>query len=107
MKKVTIELSGFADRYELHDYLAEKMGFPDYYGHNLDALYDCLTDISVPTAVGIVLPFPLEDEAREEPGEADGMLRYLLKVRRTFADAEAGNPNLAVFDLIRGPRPVT
>lgn len=27
-----------------HRYLAEALGFPDYYGGNLDALYDCLSD---------------------------------------------------------------
>ena len=29
---------------ELHQSLAEALGFPDYYGHNLDALADCLSD---------------------------------------------------------------
>lgn len=28
-----------------HDYLMEALNFPDYYGKNLDALYDCLTEI--------------------------------------------------------------
>ncbi len=28
-----------------HSYLKEVLGFPEYYGHNLDALYECLTDI--------------------------------------------------------------
>jgi len=26
--------------------IGEAMGFPGYYGQNLDALYDCLTDLS-------------------------------------------------------------
>ncbi|WP_121003199.1 barstar family protein [Saccharothrix australiensis] len=26
--------------------IGEAMAFPDYYGQNLDALYDCLTDLS-------------------------------------------------------------
>jgi ribonuclease inhibitor len=29
---------------ETHKYLAKELGFPDYYGNNLDALYDCLTE---------------------------------------------------------------
>ncbi len=28
-----------------HDYLMELFDFPDYYGKNLDALYDCLGDL--------------------------------------------------------------
>ena len=28
-----------------HDYLAKALDFPDYYGKNLDALYDCLCEI--------------------------------------------------------------
>ncbi|MGU3470470.1 barstar family protein [Paenibacillus sp. D51F] len=27
-----------------HDALSRELHFPDYYGRNLDALYDCLTD---------------------------------------------------------------
>ena len=30
---------------ELHTALAALLSFPDYYGHNFDALHDCLTDL--------------------------------------------------------------
>ena len=30
-----------------HDYISEALNFPDYYGKNLDALYDCLCEIKV------------------------------------------------------------
>ena len=33
----------------MHDYLAKMLNFPAYYGKNLDALYDCLTDVSEET----------------------------------------------------------
>lgn len=34
-----------------HSYLKEVLGFPEYYGHNLDALYECLTDICEETVL--------------------------------------------------------
>ena len=30
---------------ETHRYLARTLRLPPYYGHNLDALHDCLTDL--------------------------------------------------------------
>ena len=29
-----------------HKYLKKALDFPDYYGENLDALYDCLCDLN-------------------------------------------------------------
>ena len=34
---------------EYHPYLARKLDFPDYYGNNLDALYDMLTGFIPPS----------------------------------------------------------
>ncbi len=121
MKKIILDLGGLLaaaapTRRDIHSYIAAQMHFPDYYGHNLDALYDCLTDIAEPTAVGIAIPAPPKDDAGEtdrgsrakaaENGSAGTFdsMGYLLKVRKTFADAEKSNPNLAVFDLPPVPR---
>ena len=30
-----------------HDYLMQALDFPDYYGKNLDALYDCLCEMDL------------------------------------------------------------
>ena len=38
-------------REELHAHLARALSLPDWYGRNLDALYDCLTDLGVPTVL--------------------------------------------------------
>ncbi len=128
MKKITLNFGGPASaaaftRREIHEYIAEKMAFPEYYGHNLDALYDCLTDIAEPTAVGIaipVIPENLQETAPQMalPADGDGdpprrvlrqgqehfdAMKYFRKVRKAFADAEADNPNLAVFDLTAFP----
>ena len=38
----------------VHDYLRVTLGFPDHYGKNLDALYDCLGDIDTPTRLFVL-----------------------------------------------------
>ena len=40
-----MQLDGNLIKKEGHDYLMEALNLPDYYGKNLDALYDCLTEI--------------------------------------------------------------
>ena len=53
MKKIELYLTSAQDRSAIHDYLKRKLGLPDYYGGNLDALYDCLTGICEDTRIGI------------------------------------------------------
>ena len=36
---------------EFHDHLADALRLPDWFGRNLDALWDVLTDLSGPTAL--------------------------------------------------------
>ena len=49
----TIYLDGgrLARREEAHDYLSTVLSLPDYYGRNLDALFDCLTDLTEDTTI--------------------------------------------------------
>lgn len=49
-----IILDGKKIKEESHDYLIRKLDLPDYYGRNLDALYDCLTDIGVETQIELI-----------------------------------------------------
>ena len=46
MKEVSLDCRGFVPRSELHKAFAGALSFPDHYGNNLDALHDCLTEIS-------------------------------------------------------------
>ena len=80
--KLTLDGAVIPDRETLHTTLASLLRLPDYYGRNLDALYDCLT--SLPEETSLVLEHPaaleqalggyaraffrvLQDAARENP----------------------------------------
>lgn len=40
-----MQLDGNLIKEQGHDYLMEALSLPEYYGKNLDALYDCLTEM--------------------------------------------------------------
>ncbi len=44
MQIITLDGARMTDRRATHLYLAQTLRFPVYYGRNLDALYDCLTE---------------------------------------------------------------
>lgn len=88
MKKVILNFSEAETAQDVHGILKTAFDFPDYYGENLDALYDCLTDLREDTAVGFC-------QRRDDSETAS----YLRKAQRVFLDAEEENPHLAVFFL--------
>ena len=46
MEEKIINCSTIREKEDLHRLFRETLCFPDWYGNNLDALYDCLTDYS-------------------------------------------------------------
>ena len=60
MKQIILDGNILADASKVHDYLMKMLEFPEYYGKNLDALHDCLTDLE---DVEITITSPEEDGA--------------------------------------------
>ena len=44
MEIITLDCKDIKTAERLHQELAQALHFPDYYGKNLDALFDCLTE---------------------------------------------------------------
>lgn len=42
MNCITLDFSGIKSLWQLHEYFKEVFELPDYYGRNMDALWDCL-----------------------------------------------------------------
>ena len=55
MKKAILDLTGCKYWHELHQRIQDSLEFPDYYGKNLDAFWDCINrdcDINFVTIKG-------------------------------------------------------
>lgn len=101
MERIDLDLNKFASEEAVHDFLAERMHFPDYYGKNLDALNDMLTeglsqnyclcvvpcrDENAPLAAfGKKLMRLLEDDA-ETIDEQDGVIYAVFTDKSPEAD---------------------
>jgi len=46
MREYIIDCAMMTDRSTVHEYLAQVLQLPDYYGRNLDALHDCLGELA-------------------------------------------------------------
>ena len=79
MKHITLDGNILADAAKVHDYLKEMLQFPEYYGNNLDALHDCLTDLD---SLEITITSPDENGA------------IFQKVLRVFKAADRVNENI-------------
>ena len=53
MRQFTIKGAGYASMQEVHEDLAREFSFPAYYGKNLSALYDVLTETDLETEITV------------------------------------------------------
>jgi len=84
MNRVQLSARAWRTEQDAHQALARALAFPDYYGHNLDALYDCLTDLTDTQLV-------IEDCA----SAADHLERW-DRFLRVFFDSAMANPSLNI-----------
>lgn len=87
-----------------HDAVSSALGFPDYYGRNVAALNDCLSDLDIPEETGCALVFRRFDKfAAIDPDFAQWVLeviqqnsrRLSLWGKRLLALLQSDDPRLA------------
>lgn len=84
MKVCVLDGWEIGDRETLHDVLGAALGLPEWYGRNLDALYDCLTEASEEIRFRILH----EDALRERLGD------YAKSLEKVICVAAENNPRI-------------
>jgi len=85
MKQVTLDCSKMTVPDEVHDLFTQALDFPDWYGRNLDALYDMLSTCP-PLRLTLANAKAL-----------NAMFRYGDNLRLTLEDAARDNPRLELI----------
>jgi ribonuclease inhibitor len=87
MRQIEIDGNAIFTSPDLHKALAEALSFPEYYGSNLDALYDCLTEIDQDTLLILNNWHHIEFHLKDYSGKAV----YV------FHCAQEDNPRISVI----------
>lgn len=85
--KVVIDGKKITSKQQLHTYFADEMNFPEWYGKNLDALYDCLTDIAEETEIEII----------NRPALHEHLGKYAKAFEKMLRDAQEENENIKII----------
>ncbi|MEM7245846.1 MAG: barstar family protein [Acidobacteriota bacterium] len=75
MVTLVLDLTGVTSLDEFHDRVAEALKLPDHYGRNLDAFWDCLTELVGRTTVRVVGLLGLDGALRTQ---VDRYLKLLV-----------------------------
>ena len=78
---IVLDAANMTEKEATHAYLKKALARPDYYGSNLDALYDCLTELE-DTEIQFV--------------NLDAAGGYFAKVLSVFQEAQEENPRLQI-----------
>ena len=87
MRFLTIDCSGITDKAGFHEAVAQVLEFPSWYGKNLDALHDCLTEVFTDTQ----LQFENWNLLEEALGH------YTAAIQWAMTHAAEENPCIQIF----------
>ena len=88
--QIIIDLADIRDCGSFHKKIKELLGLPDYYGANLDALHDVLTEKRICLKITNVKK------------ASDDMKECLPKIIRVLTDSACENP-VFDFEILSGP----
>ncbi len=90
MKYITLDFTGCRYLGEIHRILKEQFDFPDYYGENLSALWDCMSDYCDENTHIYIKGLS------DLPNEFD---EYMKKIWKIFCRVNRTTPNIT-FEIV-------
>mgnify|MGYP000942301743 CR=1 FL=1 len=110
-RNVIFDCSTWQSEMDLHRAFADQLQFPNYYGHNFDALNDCLGDANIIDQDTAVVLLHFNDFSRENPRAwlvldiiANASWFHLLFGTRLLGLVQSTDPQIS-FESV-GARPV-
>lgn len=86
MKTIILDGEKMKTKREAHEYMSKAFDFPQYYGKNLDALWDILSVYDVP--IHIVF--------KNAQAFKNNLEEYGNRILKVFLDAKEDNGNLSI-----------
>ena len=84
MTELVLKGSEITSKDDLHDFFIRSLDLPDWYGRNLDALYDCLTEQTEDVCIELIEMDILETH----------LGRYALGLQKMLKDAASENSHI-------------
>lgn len=109
MRTVIVPVEKISDWPDFHDTFQRELGFPDFYGRNMDAWIDCMTSVDAPSEGlstvsverGEILVLRIDepfDFRRRCPAQYDALVECTAVVN--FRRIEAGEPPVLAMLLV-------
>jgi RNAse (barnase) inhibitor barstar len=107
-KIIEISCSDWDKSDVIHQSLKKALSFPDYYGNNLHALNDCLSDVEIP-GEGLIVVFKFFDTVQQQVGQkivdifANNSRRHILFGRKLILLIQVSSRGFNLADVGGSP----
>jgi len=81
---------------QVHEIIKEALDFPDYYGKNWDAFWDCITDMAGETVHIEIYGFDVLEE--KFPGTGQKLIKILTRFKHYADDKSIDDIRISIID---------
>lgn len=106
MKKYTVDFRQVKYYLEMHDVLRESLDFPEYYGRNWDAFWDCITDFFASDESVMIEILGLDVIERLFGDRAKMMIDIMKRAKHYYDSNDTYEAKTKIIQIVDGERRV-